>query len=61
MVLEQAQQSAPVAVEEPPVCQHHWVIEPANGRHSTGECRKCHEVRAFENSIYESQEAAESE
>lgn len=50
MVLEQAQGA--LAVEDAPVCRHHWVIEPANGRYSRGECRNCHEVRSFENSIY---------
>ncbi len=50
MVLEQAQ--GVLTLEEAPVCRHHWVIEPAKGRYSTGECRKCHEVKAFENSIY---------
>ena len=53
MVLDQVQE-LPVAVEEAPVCRHYWVIEPANGRRSRGECRHCHEVKAFENSIYES-------
>ena len=52
MVLEQTQGS--VALEEAPVCRHHWVIEPANGRYSQGECLNCHEVRAFENSLYSS-------
>ena len=52
MVLEQAQGA--VALEEAPACRHHWVIEPANGRYSQGECRKCNEVRSFENSIYSS-------
>ena len=52
MVLEQAS-PAPSAMEEAPACRHHWVIEPANGRYSRGECRNCHEERAFENSIYE--------
>ena len=52
MVMEQTQ--GVVAVEEAPVCRHHWVIEPANGRHSWGECQNCHEVKAFENSIYSS-------
>ena len=50
MVLEQAE--GLLALEDAPVCQHHWVIEPASGRYSMGECRKCHQVRAFENSIY---------
>ena len=57
MVLEQMQSA--VALEEAPVCRHHWVIEPANGRFSRGECRNCHEVRSFENSIYSSSDAGE--
>ncbi len=52
MVLEQKEGA--VALEEAPVCRHHWVIEPANGRYSRGKCRNCDEVRAFENSIYSS-------
>jgi hypothetical protein len=32
-------------------CQHHWVIETANGSVSPGECQVCHEVRDFKNSI----------
>ena len=51
MVMEQTQGA--VALEESPACRHHWVIEPANGRRSHGECRNCHEVRVFENSIYD--------
>ena len=50
MVLEQTQGA--LALEEAPACRHHWVIEPANGRRSRGECRNCREVRDFENSIY---------
>ncbi len=59
MVLEKAQAepvATQVAVEEAPTCRHHWVIEPANGPSSRGKCRKCHEVRAFSNSIYEHSE-----
>ena len=54
MVMEQTQGA--VALEEAPACRHHWVIEPANGRRSHGECRNCHEVRVFENSIYDGPE-----
>ena len=50
MVLEQA--PGALAVKEAPACRHHWVIEPANGRYSRGECRNCHEARTFENSFY---------
>ena len=57
MVLEQTQGA--VALEEAPACSHHWVIEPANGRYSQGECQKCHEVRTFENSIYSSSDDEE--
>jgi hypothetical protein len=32
-------------------CQHHWVIEPANGPVSRGVCKLCQEVRDFGNSI----------
>ncbi len=53
----QEQTQGAVALEEVPVCRHHWVIEPASGRYSSGECRNCHEVRAFENSIYSSGDA----
>ena len=51
MVLEMAHGA--LAVEDAPVCRHHWVIEPANGRYSRGECRFCAAVRAFENSFYD--------
>lgn len=34
-----------------PTCQHHWVIETANGPISWGECQVCHEVKEFQNSI----------
>ena len=33
------------------VCRHHWVIEPANGPISWGECQICHEGKEFQNSI----------
>ena len=56
MLLDQAQSALIVEVDAPPVCRHHWIIESANGRYSRGECLKCHEVRAFENSIYEGPE-----
>jgi hypothetical protein len=49
------QQSFPVGVEVPsaPQCRHHWIIEPADGPVSLGECRFCHESREFKNSIAE--------
>ncbi len=34
-----------------PTCQHHWVIEPANGPISWGVCQVCHEGKEFKNSI----------
>ena len=57
MLMERSQ-DAPVALEDAPVCCHHWVIEPANGRYSRGECRNCHEIKSFENSIHEGSEPA---
>ena len=32
-------------------CPHHWMIEPATGPTSLGECAHCHEVREFKNSF----------
>ena len=32
-------------------CIHHWVIAPAAGHTSLGECVKCGEVREFFNSL----------
>ena len=34
-----------------PVCEHHWVIETANGPTSWGECQICHEGKEFKNFI----------
>ena len=34
-----------------PTCRHHWMIEPANGPTSWGECQRCHEGKKFQNSI----------
>ena len=49
------QEYAPVALEDRaiPECRHHWIIEPANGPISQGECQKCYEIREFSNSIVE--------
>ena len=32
-------------------CTHHWIIQPADGPVSWGECQICHETREFQNSI----------
>ncbi len=32
------------------ICQHYWLIEPANGPTSLGECRLCGQRRSFANS-----------
>ena len=47
--------AAQALLEEPtqPACRHHWVIEPANGPISWGECQVCHEGKEFQNSIGE--------
>ena len=31
-------------------CAHHWVIDAANGHTSRGVCKRCEQVRDFENS-----------
>lgn len=35
------------------ICRHHWVIEPANGPTSQGECRKCGRQKTFQNIVSE--------
>ena len=35
-----------------PVCAHHWIIEPANGPVSQGQCQNCLEVRGFKNFVH---------
>jgi len=35
------------------LCRHYWIIEPANGPVSKGECRYCRETREFQNSVFE--------
>jgi hypothetical protein len=32
-------------------CQHHWLIEVANGARSRAVCRRCQQVRRFHNCI----------
>lgn len=34
-----------------PACCHHWVIQPAIGPVSQGECRNCGEIREFKNYV----------
>ena len=34
-----------------PVCAHYWIIEPANGPVSQGQCQNCLEVRDFKNFV----------
>ena len=34
-----------------PMCAHHWIIEPANGPVSQGQCQNCLEVRDFKNFV----------
>ncbi len=39
-------------VENPePLCRHHWVIQPASGPVSLGECQLCGEAREFKNYV----------
>ena len=38
-------------VDQDPVCAHYWVIEPAKGPVSPGQCQNCMEVRDFKNFV----------
>ena len=49
-------QRAPIAPiteseDSPLVCQHHWVIQPADGPFSNGSCQVCGEIREFKNYV----------
>jgi len=44
-------QPEPTPTPEETTCGHHWQITTANGPVSTGVCRKCSEVRSFNNSL----------
>ena len=35
--------------DEMPTCVHHWRIDAARGRTSSGQCRYCGEIKAFDN------------
>jgi len=37
--------------EQKPACCHHWIIEPANGRISSGSCQICGKIGEFNNYI----------
>ena len=56
-VVEEAEAvAAEASVESPnmankPACAHYWVIEPANGPVSQGQCQNCFEVRDFKNFV----------
>ena len=49
------QQMENVAVQEVPeavlVCQHHWLIQAADGPTSPGVCRLCGETKDFKNYV----------
>ena len=38
-------------VQEPDLCRHHWVIQPATGPLSQGVCQVCGEERDFQNYV----------
>ena len=52
IVHEEAPQVAS-EVSSAPTCCHYWIIETARGPISRGECRVCHEVRDFKNSVFD--------
>ena len=41
----------PEPEDSPLVCQHHWVIQPADGPFSNGSCQVCGENREFKNYV----------
>ena len=49
------QQVEAIPVQEVPegslVCQHHWLIQSADGPESNGVCRICGETREFKNYV----------
>ncbi len=55
MVLERDQAHSIAELPAPEACRHHWVIEPANGRVSMGECQICHQTKEFHNSVSEAE------
>ena len=36
---------------EKEICVHHWIIEPIQGRYSIGQCKKCGEIREYDNRV----------
>ena len=38
-------------IQEPDLCRHHWVIQPATGPVSQGVCQACGAVRDFQNYV----------
>ena len=50
-LVENVAVTAEVEEKTGPTCQHHWVIETANGPVSWGVCQVCHEGKEFKNSI----------
>ena len=53
MVMERSATEAVLEQPAAPTCRHYWIIEPATGRVSRGECQVCHDVKDFENSVGE--------
>ena len=55
MVSEMVQRAENIAVQEVPevvlICQHHWVIQAADGPTSSGVCRVCGEAKDFNNYV----------
>jgi hypothetical protein len=49
------QQAEHTAVQEVPevavICQHHWLINAADGPTSAGVCRVCGEIKDFKNYV----------
>ena len=53
MVIREELAPADTQVQTVLECRHYWIIEPAKGPVSQGECQNCGESREFQNSIIE--------
>ena len=51
MLLDKEPVAENAELDQLATCCHHWVIQPAVGPVSEGECQNCGEIREFKNSI----------
>lgn len=55
MMVSQELTLEPVEVIAVSQCQHHWIIDSAEGPISQGVCQNCHEIKDFQNSLVEAE------